>query len=224
MKNVLVIIVILTWCSLGYAQYMEYIAPPYYFDTLQVNGTCKRVFIEELAVDELKKAVNLYHYNNKNISLNETNNNLLVNLSGGYNTIYIPKDKAIKKSIIMDEGETWIRGGAGSITVKINKGYCWLEPTIWGDTDITLTKGDVILSQLSYKSNVLLDLYIKERYMLHPCVGGYGYFKLIEHAAWLWWWAHAEGKLEDDTQSSKKLVKIWAKDGHIHLFINTEVS
>lgn len=210
MENKVVIILALTWCSLHYAnevyQYDN-------FETLYVQGNCKKLIINESSDVNLKGIECL---SRREVSLGLTPKSLMVTFAAGlHRTISVPQNKNIKKIITMDKAEVSIKGGSGDIIAQIKQGSINISPTVWGTTDITIEKGDVTLNSLQNDSNVLLDLYTKKSDLIHSYICRFS--PLVTTDAWLWWWAHGEVNLGNDS-ASKKVVKVWAKDGSITLY------
>lgn len=213
MNNKLLVVLILfsvSWCSLHYANEVYRYDN---FETLYIQGNCKDLIIKESSDVTLKGIECL---STREVSLGLTPKSLMVTLAAGIcRTIFVPQNKPIKKIITMNNGKVSIQKGSGDIIAQIKQGSINISPTIWGTTDITIEKGDVTLNSLQNNSNVLLDLYTKKSNLIHSYICRYS--PLVTSDAWLWWWAHGEVNLGNDS-APKKVVKVWAKDGSITLY------
>lgn len=199
-----------SWCSLAHGSTVFTYAD---VETIYVNGPRGSLKIQ----DDLIHNDGFLRYttdSNNSVGLGSTNKSVLFDVRQDLTTIYLPKNKVIKKIINLKRGAVDIHGGAGDIVATVDDGSINVSPTVWGATNITLSSGDVSLGNLREESNVDLDVCTKgyefkiDNYI--PCA-----VLIITYWWWGRWWAHGKKTFGDPSKS--KPVKVWAKDGRITL-------
>ena len=209
MNNKIIVALILfsaTWCSVIYASNVF----NYDVETLYIQGPRGDLVIK----DDLIHNDGFLRYttdSNNRVGLGSTEKSVLFDVRQDTTTIYLPKNKVVKKIIDLKRGSIDINGGAGDVVATMDNGSIDLSPTVWGATNITLSRGDVRLERLSEESNVSLDLCVKEHTLINNLILHTGLF--ITHVWWWRWWAHGKETFGDKS----KLVKVWAKEGCITL-------
>lgn len=131
-------------------------------------------------------------------------------------TIRVPAMVHYNKIIQVEKGDLAITGGKGSIKIEKKEGNIVLNPNEWGNTDVTLNKGDVSL--VLNKEKIKFDAYVK----WWSCMNNRSKFPVKWSYTWCLWPHYENEHTVYDTNAP--IVKIWAKDGTLRLYDKEQVN
>ena len=216
MKNKVVIILALSWCSLNYGMKLEQKIWDKPVDTMHIKGFSANT----ITITESDDNKFCYCMASNNVIINEIKNTKTVvfdfnetKRNSSYHYIWVPRGAVIKKIIDLKKGSIEI-AGKGQIEGTVHEGNLSLAvPTLSGNSNIVVSNGDVDLLGLN-NAHVDLDITVKKKEWLK----NFAKFKLRYTWSWLLWPEYI-GRVNNSPEISHyPQIKIWAKTGIVALW------